>query len=172
MTQNPGCRWCFDTRSAPPPPPSSRRFLQSDRPTDRRTRDSRPWLCTYRLQRQHRITSNQINQSIIMSHSALKTTMARFRQLVQQVPTVQAGIQQVKYEVLGQMPRLGMRTGHQYARKQLKGVYYNQYYMDPIEKFARMVRFFCVGVGVVMRCGIALRCAALRCAPFRRMRWM
>lgn len=64
---------------------------------------------------------------------------ASFRRILKQSPQLRAGIQQVKYDVLGHMPQLNMRTGYQYGKKQLKGVYYNQYYMDPIEKSARMV---------------------------------
>jgi hypothetical protein len=72
-----------------------------------------------------------------MSVSALT---ASFRRLLKRSHELRNGIQQVKYEVLGHMPQLNIRTGHQYGKKQLKGVYYNQYYMDPIEKSARRVR--------------------------------
>jgi hypothetical protein len=65
---------------------------------------------------------------------------ASFRRLLKRSPELRNGIQQVKYDVLGHLPQLNIRTGHQYAKKQLKAVYYNQYYMDPIEKSARKVR--------------------------------
>ena len=54
-------------------------------------------------------------------------------------PQLRRGIRQVQREVLGHAPQLNHRTGYKKAAKQLKGVYYNQYYMDPIAKFARKV---------------------------------
>lgn len=62
-----------------------------------------------------------------------------FRKILQSNPKLRLGIQQTKYDVLGHLPQLHMRTGHQANKKQLTGVYLNQYYMDPIAKSARKV---------------------------------
>jgi hypothetical protein len=56
-------------------------------------------------------------------------------------PALRRGIQNVQRDVFGQYPQLNGQTGHQMNKTQLKSVYLSQYYMDPIEKFARMVRF-------------------------------
>jgi hypothetical protein len=55
-------------------------------------------------------------------------------------PSLRRGIQNVQRDVFGQYPQLNGQTGHQMNKTQLKSVYLSQYYMDPIEKFARMVR--------------------------------
>jgi hypothetical protein len=55
-------------------------------------------------------------------------------------PALRRGIQEVQRDVFGQYPQLNSQTGHQMNKTQLKSVYLSQYYMDPIEKFARMVR--------------------------------
>jgi hypothetical protein len=78
---------------------------------------------------------------------SMSTLAASFRRILKQNQPLRAGIQRVKCEVLGHLPQLNMRTGHQYGKKQLKGVYYNQYYMDPIEKFARKVSDFLKMIG-------------------------
>ncbi|GAX12070.1 hypothetical protein FisN_8Lh172 [Fistulifera solaris] len=52
-------------------------------------------------------------------------------------PAIRKGIAQVKRDVLGHVPQLQERTGYQFAKKQLTGVYLNQYYTDPIAKSAR-----------------------------------
>jgi len=52
----------------------------------------------------------------------------------------QKQVQQIRYNVLGQLPQLNMRTGHQKSKRQLKGVYYTQYYLDSMEQAARKVR--------------------------------
>jgi hypothetical protein len=62
--------------------------------------------------------------------------------LTQVYPALRRGIQNVQRDVFGQYPQLNGQTGHQMNKTQLKSVYLNQYYMDPIEKFARMVRSF------------------------------
>jgi hypothetical protein len=61
--------------------------------------------------------------------------------LTEMYPALRRGIQQVQRDVFGQYPQLNGQTGHQMNKSQLKGVYYNQYYMEPITKFARMVSF-------------------------------
>jgi hypothetical protein len=63
----------------------------------------------------------------------------RKRLLLQMYPQLKAGIDQVKRTVLGHYPNTNTRTGYQGNKIQLKGVYLNQYYMEPIDKFARMV---------------------------------
>jgi len=63
----------------------------------------------------------------------------QFRQLLKRSPELRRGIQEVRSQVFAHLPQLNMRTGNQANKRQLKGVYYNQYYMDPIEKSARKV---------------------------------
>jgi hypothetical protein len=55
-------------------------------------------------------------------------------------PALRRGIQNVQRDVFGQYPQFNGQTGHQMNKTQLKAVYLEQYYMEPIEKFARMVR--------------------------------
>jgi hypothetical protein len=76
----------------------------------------------------------------IMSFSASKKVTSNLLKLS---PSVRRGIQQVRKEVLGHAPQLNQRTGYQFSKKQLTGVYLHQYYLDPIEKFARMVSLQC-----------------------------
>lgn len=72
--------------------------------------------------------------------SSSNVARQQFRRLLQKSPKLRKGIQDVKYEVFANLPQLNMRTGHQANKRQLKGVYINQYYLDPIEKSARKVR--------------------------------
>jgi hypothetical protein len=75
-----------------------------------------------------------------MSFSASKKATSTLLKLS---PSIRRGIQQVREEVLGHAPQLNQRTGYQFSKKQLTGVYLHQYYLDPIEKFARMVSVTC-----------------------------
>lgn len=59
--------------------------------------------------------------------------------LIQWSPAIRKGIAQVKRDVLGHVPQIQERTGYQFSKKQLTGVYLNQYYTDPIAKSARQV---------------------------------
>ena len=63
--------------------------------------------------------------------SAAKTSILKL------YPQLRKGIRQVQREVLGHAPQLNHRTGYKKAAKQMTGVYLNQYYMDPISKFAK-----------------------------------
>ena len=65
--------------------------------------------------------------------------MATKKASLKLTPALRKGIQEVRREVFGHLPQLHQRTGHQFAKKQLTAVYLNQYYIDPIEKFARKV---------------------------------
>jgi hypothetical protein len=68
--------------------------------------------------------------------------MSSVNKLVQFSPAIRKGIAQVKRDVLGHVPQIQERTGYQFAKKQLTGVYLNQYYTDPIAKSARQVSYF------------------------------
>ena len=61
------------------------------------------------------------------------------KKLIELTPALKVGIQKAKKEIFGTLPNtLGnQRRGHQVAKRQLTGVYLNQYYPEPIETFAR-----------------------------------
>lgn len=65
--------------------------------------------------------------------------MSSINKLVKFSPAIRKGIAQVKRDVLGHVPQIQERTGYQFSKKQLTGVYLNQYYTDPIAKSARKV---------------------------------
>jgi hypothetical protein len=65
--------------------------------------------------------------------------------LLQLYPQLEKGIQQARRDILGHLPAptagsSNARTGYNKSTKQLKEVYLNQYYMEPIDKIARQVR--------------------------------
>jgi len=59
--------------------------------------------------------------------------------LLKLYPSLNSAIQQVRQDVFGHVPQLGVRTARKFNKKQLTGVYLNQYYQEPIAKFARKV---------------------------------
>jgi hypothetical protein len=67
--------------------------------------------------------------------------MSSVNKLIQFSPAIRKGIAQVKRDVLGHVPQIQERTGYQFCKKQLTGVYLNQYYTDPIAKSARQVSY-------------------------------
>lgn len=61
-----------------------------------------------------------------MSSAARLTT----KKLYAQYPALKQGVEEVKREVFGQFPQIGVRTGYQKAKKPMTGVYLNYYYPD------------------------------------------
>lgn len=67
--------------------------------------------------------------------------------LLQTYPQLRKGIELARRDILGHIPHTPTKPGERPARtgynkfsvKQLQGVYLNQYYHDPIEKYAKMV---------------------------------
>ena len=64
------------------------------------------------------------------------------KKFFQAYPALKHGVEQVKRDVFGELPQLNVRTGHKKAKVALSGVYLNQYYLDPIDKFARKVGYY------------------------------
>lgn len=62
--------------------------------------------------------------------------------LLEMYPQLKKGIELAKRDILGHLPAHGntARSGYKFSTKQLQGVYLNQYYHEPIDKAARMVR--------------------------------
>ena len=50
-------------------------------------------------------------------------------------------VAKVVQKIFGTAPQLNIRTGNKYLKKPLIGAYLSRYYPEPIEKFARMVRW-------------------------------
>mmetsp|Transcript_18900 Transcript_18900/g.24309 ORF Transcript_18900/g.24309 Transcript_18900/m.24309 type:complete len:112 (-) Transcript_18900:66-401(-) len=61
--------------------------------------------------------------------------------LYRMYPTLQEGVEKIKRDVFGHYPKPDIRakTGYKFNRTQLKGVYINQYYPEPIMTYARKV---------------------------------
>jgi len=78
-----------------------------------------------------------------MASSVTKLTGPK---LYQAYPHLKQGVQKVQQEVFGYYPQMGLRTGHQKAKQAMTGVYLNRYYLETIDKSARMVRPFRVDI--------------------------
>lgn len=61
--------------------------------------------------------------------------------LLEMYPQLKQGIEWARRDILGHLPKTKSttRTGYNRSIKQLQGVYLNQYYQKPIEKYAKMV---------------------------------
>ena len=63
--------------------------------------------------------------------------------LLELYPQLKQGIEWARRDILGHLPQTPgggkTRTGYNRSTRQLKGVYLNQYYQEPIDKYARMV---------------------------------
>lgn len=68
------------------------------------------------------------------------SSSSAFRRLWKDSRLLRQGVQQARQDILGHAPQLHMRTGRQATKKQLTGIYLNQYYIDPIDKVAKKVR--------------------------------
>lgn len=80
------------------------------------------------------------------------STLRGAKTLLERFPQLRKGIELVQRDVLGHLPKTGenLRTGYNRSVKQFKGVYLNQYYMEPIDKSVKKVRnmlvLYCVCV--------------------------
>ena len=77
------------------------------------------------------------NQSIMASQRGAKT-------LLEMYPHLKQGIEWARRDILGHIPKTSdnSRTGYNRSIQQLTGVYLKQYYQEPIDKYARMVRIW------------------------------
>uniref|UniRef100_A0A7S3LDV7 Small ribosomal subunit protein mS33 n=1 Tax=Amphora coffeiformis TaxID=265554 RepID=A0A7S3LDV7_9STRA len=63
------------------------------------------------------------------------------KKLLEMYPQLKQGIAMARRDILGHIPKTSnnARTGYNRSTKQLTGVYLNQYYQEPIDKYVRMV---------------------------------
>ena len=77
-----------------------------------------------------------VYQLTIMSFSGLNTV----RKIVAKLPKFQ--LQELRGDIFGQLPILNVKTGANQLRKTNTGYYIARYYLEPIEKAARLVSVF------------------------------
>ena len=73
--------------------------------------------------------------------------MSGRKRILDLYPQLERSIEKVRRDVFAHLPNTNTRTGYQFVKKPLQGVWINQYHMEPIDKAAKLVRMLGVVAG-------------------------